>query len=275
MQSRVSKALNAREAGDGPDVLVLAHGFGWNQDVWRRYVDVFSAQFKVVTYDLACAPSADRAFFDMLRHGEIDGYVDDLERILLEIGCQRCYFVGHSVSGMIGLLASLRSPERFAKVITIGASACYLEDQGYHGGLNQENIRKMFDAIVTDYRAWAESYAPGAVDRPREHKVTSDFLASLLAMRPDVTLATAQMILGGDYRNAMDRVSVPTVILQTKLDPAVPLPAAMYLRDHIRGSRLEILDAVGHMPHLTSFELVRDALRQHLPPQVAEAGMAG
>ncbi len=272
---RVSKALNVREVGDAPDVLVLAHGFGWNQDVWRRYVDVFRSQFKVVTYDLACAPSADRAFFDMLRHREIDGYIDDLERLLLEIGCHRCHFVGHSVSGMIGLLASLRHPDRFAKVITIGASSCYLQDRDYLGGFDQEGILKMLDAIATDYRAWAESYAPGAVDQPREHEVTSDFLASLLAMRPDVTLATAQMILGGDYRNAMLRVSVPTVILQTKLDPAVPLSAAMFLRDHIRGARLEILDAVGHMPHLTSFDLVRDALCQHLRPERAGAGAAG
>jgi sigma-B regulation protein RsbQ len=203
-------------------------------------------------------------FFDMLRHGEIGGYVDDLDDILDELDCRRCHFVGHSVSGMIGLLSSLRRPERYAKIITIGASACYMQDANYRGGFSTDDIRGMLLAIANDYRSWAESYAPNAVDLPREHEVTGEFLASLLAMRPDVTLATAQMIFDGDYRNALDRISTPTVILQTKFDPAVPLPAAMFMRDHIRGSRLEILNANGHMPHLTSSDIVLGALTPHL-----------
>ncbi|WP_374379199.1 alpha/beta fold hydrolase [Dongia sp.] len=264
MPARTARALNVRQYGDGPDVLVLAHGFGWNQSVWDRYVDMLAQRYRVITYDLACAYSADPSFFDMSRHREIGGYIEDLMQILDHQAVKSCRFIGHSVSGMIGLLASIRHHARFDQVITIAASPCYLNREGYHGGFSDDDLRNLLIAVDMDYRSWAEGYAPYAVDRPMGDDATSSFLDCLLAMRKDVTLATAQMILYCDYRDAMASVSVPTVILQTQIDPAVPLPVAMFLRDHIRGSRLEIIEATGHMPHLTSYEMVREALCRHL-----------
>lgn len=264
MTARTARALNMRQYGDGSDVLVLSHGFGWNQAVWDRYIDLFSPLYRVVTFDLACAHSADPGFFDMVRHRDIAGYIEDLMQILDHLSVKSCRFIGHSVSGMIGLLASIRHHDRFRQIITIGASPCYLNHDGYRGGFSEDDLRGLLGAVDKDYRGWAESYAPYAVQRPIDDSVTDSFLDCLLAMRKDVTLATAQMILYGDYRNAMTRVSVPTVILQTQIDPAVPLPAAVYLRDHIRGSRLEIIEATGHMPHLTAYDMVRSSLCRRL-----------
>jgi len=253
-----------RQYGDGPETLVLAHGFGWNQDAWARYIDVFTPHFRVVTYDLACAYSADPAFFDIVRHRQIDGYIQDLFNILDHLAVTTCTFIGHSVSGMIGLLASMRDTARFKKIVALGSSPCYLERDGYQGGFSEGQLRDILTTIADDYRAWAQGYAPIVVDRPLEDQVTSTFLDCLLAMRKDVTLAMAQMILLADYRAEMARVAVPTVLLQSQSDPAVPLSAATYLRDNIRGSVLEIIDATGHMPHLTAFPLVEAALRRHL-----------
>jgi pimeloyl-ACP methyl ester carboxylesterase len=45
-----------------------------------------------------------------------------LLNILDALGVDRCFYVGHSVSAMIGILASIRRPELFIKMILIGAS---------------------------------------------------------------------------------------------------------------------------------------------------------
>lgn len=264
MPALTARALNVRQYGKGPRALVLAHGFGANQKVWQPYIDELSADYRIVTYDLACAYSADPAFFNMGRHRDLDGYVEDLLNVLRHAGIETCQFVGHSVSGMIGLLASQEIPQAFAKIITIGSSPCYLNLDGYEGGLSRDDVRHLLSTIAANYRSWAESYAPYVVDRPTNDRATETFLDCLLAMRSDVTLATAQMILYADYREAMAKVPVPTVILQTRNDPAVPLPAAQFMRDHIPASHLEIVDATGHMPHMTAVDLVRDVLRRHL-----------
>jgi pimeloyl-ACP methyl ester carboxylesterase len=264
MSSWTTRALNVRQVGDGPKAVVLAHGFGANQGVWFPYLEPLSRGYRVITYDLPCAATADREFFDMTRHRKIDGYIDDLMAILDDLEIANCAFVGHSVSGMVGLLASLRRRDRFSKIVAIGASACYLNRDAYQGGFSQEDLKQVFLAIGSNYRNWAQAYAPYVVDRPMHDSATTRFLDGLLAMRGDVALATAQMILLADYRALMNQVETPSAILQTRSDPAVPMAAATFLHDHIRGSTLEMIDASGHMPHMTSVDLVLPALQRHL-----------
>ncbi len=257
-------ALNLQQHGSGPRTLVMSHGFGADQRVWQPYVDELSRHFRVVTFDLACAASADPAFFNAVRHCEIDGYVADLLALLDENGIERCSFVGHSVSGMIGLLASRKRPQQFERLVAIGSSACYLNFETYHGGFERADINQIFLAIASDFHAWASFYAPHVVDRPTDDLATRNFAASLAAMRPDIALVTAEMILLSDHRHRLQSIRVPTVILQTRSDPAVPIEAAQYLNQQISGSVLEIVDATGHMPHMTAIPAVADALRRHL-----------
>ncbi|MBK8161189.1 MAG: alpha/beta hydrolase [Rhodospirillaceae bacterium] len=165
---------------------------------------------------------------------------------------------------MIGLLAAEQQRGRFDKIITLGASPCYLNLDGYEGGLDRDQLNQLFLAIGSNYHAWAEAYANHAVSRPPEHPAALDFRNSLMAMRNDIALTTAQMILLGDYRDRLDAMTVPTVVLQTRTDPAVPLAAAQYLHDHLKGSVLEILETSGHMPHMTSPDIVLGALHRHL-----------
>ncbi|HVJ42334.1 MAG TPA: alpha/beta hydrolase [Dongiaceae bacterium] len=266
MISWTSRALNVRQSGEGSAVLVLVHGFGADQNVWAPYMEAFARHFRVVTYDLACAGSADSEFFDMRRHDTLDGYVADLLSILDGLEVSRCFFVGHSVSGMIGLLAAAKRPELIEKLIMIGSSACYLDLEGYQGGFTLEAIEQLLLCVARDYRAWVNEYAPLVVGRPAEDPATLNFASSLAAMRPDIALATARMILLSDYRDRLDGIAVPTAVFQSRADPAVPLAAARYLHDHIKDSVLEVLDATGHMPHMTSAALVMAALWRHLAP---------
>jgi len=274
MLSWTTLALNVRQISAAPaqgrrqganaDVLVLAHGFGADQRVWQPYIDELARRYDVILYDLACSASADPAFFDLRRHNTLEGYVDDLLAVLDDLRVTRCRIVGHSVSGMIGLLAAARRPVLVDKLITIGASACYLNTDDYQGGLDAEQVADMLVAAARSYRDWAEGYAAFAVSRPPEDPALQNFTSSLTAMRPDIAVATAKMILLGDYRDRLAEIAVPTVLLQPLLDPAVPFTAARYLLDHLPNCEMEIVDTTGHMPHMTSVALVKAALARHL-----------
>ena len=264
MSTWTAHALNVRQTGTGPATVVLAHGFGNDQCVWTPYIEHLAGHFRVITYDLACAGSADKAFFDMCRHRDLEGYVTDLLTILDDLSVDRCNFVGHSVSGMIGLMAARRRPGLIEKLIMVGSSACYLNLDDYLGGWDRDTVNQLLITIASDYHAWINAFAPFVVSRPPENPVAMDFAASLRTIRPDIALATAEMILLGDYRDQLAAIEVPAVILQTRNDPAVPLSAAQFMHDHLKGSMLEILDTTGHMPNMTSVEIVEDALWRHL-----------
>ncbi|HNB26276.1 MAG TPA: alpha/beta hydrolase [Alphaproteobacteria bacterium] len=261
----ICRALNARAVGDSDDILILAHGFGSDQSVWRDYMPWLSQRYRVVAYDLACAGTASPEFFTLPRHESLDGHVDDLIHLLRALSVGRCTFVGHSVSGMLGVLAARRVPEIFEKLILIGASACYLSDTHYMGGFDYDAIGAILNAIRLNYRDWAKSFGPFAVDKAPGDPAAESFVASLLRMRPDVAVAMAKAIFLSDYRAVLPSCTAPTTILQTRHDPAVPLQAAQYLGEHIPASTLEIIDATGHLPHLSAPATMAAALRRHLP----------
>jgi sigma-B regulation protein RsbQ len=258
-------ALNSHSTGDGPDVLVLVHGFGSDQSIWTPYMPWLARYYRVVTYDLPFAGSADPTFFELRRHGAIEGHVRDLLEILKDCGVTRCSLVGHSLGGLIGIFAAIERPNLFERLILIGASARYLDGPGYKGGLDLAALDAMFAAVAGNFRAWAEAFAPSASGKPLEDPTSQSFLASLLRTRPDVAIAMARPILLGDYREHMKACTTPAIILQTEDDAAVPLEAAQCLQASLRGSVLEIIKAKGHLPHLSAPDEMRAALHRHLP----------
>jgi pimeloyl-ACP methyl ester carboxylesterase len=113
--------LNVRVVGSGERVVVFSHGFGTDQSAWNRILPYF-LNYRVVTYDLVCSGSVNPDHFNFRRYTNLDAYVDDLLAVLEALRIERCYFVGHSVSAMIGILAAIRRPELFTKLVLIGAS---------------------------------------------------------------------------------------------------------------------------------------------------------
>ena len=263
----VVQALKVRTYGSGRRAVVLAHGFGLDQTIWQQYLPSLW-RYRVIVFDVAGCGRAERSYFDARRHGDLEGHADDLLRLLAALSVERCTFVGHSVSGMIGVLTATREPELVEKLVLVGTSARYLDDEGYHGGFDQSAVVQVLQAIEANFREWAVAVTPITVSRPLDHPASQTFLHSLLQMEPDKALVMMKAILLSDYRDVLHRCQVPAVVLQTKDDPAVPLGAALYLRDNLRVQAFEILQASGHQPQLSAPAVFTAALQRHLPKAV-------
>lgn len=253
-------ALNVRVVGSGRRFLVLAHGFGTDQSAWNRILPYFTQSYRVILYDLVCAGSVNPDYFDFRRYTTLEAYVDDLLRILDSLGVDRCAYVGHSVSAMIGILASIRRPELFSKLILIGASPRFLNDEEYHGGFELGEIEKVFSAMEANYEAWVNGFAPLAVGADVPTAVR-EFSRTLFNMRPDISLFVSRTVFNSDLRGVLGLVKVPCCIIQTARDVSVPVSVATYLKNHLGGrNTVEMLNIEGHLPHLSAPAL----LAQHL-----------
>lgn len=122
MANNILQAHNVRVSAGGERYIVLAHGMGSDQSVWNRLLPFFTGMYRVICYDLACAGSMNPDSFDIIKYATLDGYVDDLLNILDALRVDRCAYVGHSISAMIGILASIRRPQLFTKLILLNAS---------------------------------------------------------------------------------------------------------------------------------------------------------
>lgn len=264
MGKNLLDVLNVRVVGTGDKVLVLSHGIGTDQSAWHRIYPYFLRDYRVVLYDLVCAGSVNPDHFDFRRYTSLEAYVDDLLLILDSLHIDRCYFVGHSVSAMIGILASIRRPELFLKLVLIGASPRFLNDRDYHGGFEREEIEKVFSAMEANYAAWVSGFAPLAVGADVPAAVR-EFSLTLFNMRPDITLFVSRTVFNSDLRGVLGMVKVPCCIIQTAKDVSVPASVAAYLETHLGGrTTVEMLPTEGHLPHLSAPAVLVPKLRRAL-----------
>ncbi|WOL11892.1 putative strigolactone esterase DAD2 [Canna indica] len=262
--SRLLDILNVRVVGGGDRVLVLSHGFGTDQSAWNRVLPFFQRDFRVVLYDLVCAGSVNPDHFDFRRYTTLDAYVDDLLAILDALHVDRCFFVGHSVSAMIGILAAIRRPDLFLKLILIGASPRFLNDRDYHGGFEKGEVEKVCAAMEANYEAWVRGFAPLAVGADVPAAVR-EFSRTLFNMRPDISLFVSRTVFNSDLRGVLGLVRVPCVVVQTAKDVSVPASVAAYLKAHLGGrTTVEILPVEGHLPHLSAPGALVQVLRRAL-----------
>ncbi|CAL9186526.1 unnamed protein product [Musa hybrid cultivar] len=261
---KLLEILNVRVVGGGERVLVLSHGFGTDQSAWNRVLPYFQRDYRVVLYDLVCAGSVNPDHFDFRRYTTLDAYVDDLLAILDALRVDRCFFVGHSVSAMIGILAAIRRPELFLKLILVGASPRFLNDRDYHGGFERGEIEKVFAAMEANYDAWVRGFAPLAVGADVPAAVR-EFSRTLFNMRPDISLFVSRTVFNSDLRGVLGLVRAPCVVIQTAKDVSVPVSVAAYLKSHLGGrTTVELLPIEGHLPHLSAPAALVPVLRRAL-----------
>ncbi|KAI4321089.1 hypothetical protein MLD38_034510 [Melastoma candidum] len=264
MGNTILEALNVRVVGTGDKYLVLAHGSGTDQSAWQRILPFFTPHYRIILYDLICAGSVNPDYFDFRRYSTLDAFVDDLLNILDSLGISRCAYVGHSMSAMIGILASIRRPELFSKLVLIGASPRFLNDKDYHGGFEQGEIEKVFTAMEANYEAWVNGFAPLAVGADVPAAVM-EFSRTLFNMRPDITLFVARTVFNSDLRGVLGLVRTPCCIIQTAKDVSVPESVAVYLKNHLGGrNTVEMLNVEGHLPHLSAPLQLTQVLRRAL-----------
>lgn len=264
MPASILKRNNVKVLGKGNQTIIFAHGFGSNLTVWRYIVPAFESDYRIVLFDHVGAGKSDLSAYNPHRYNSLSGYAHDLLEICAELKLTNSILIGHSVSAMIGLLAALIEPQYFSRLIFIGASPRYLNDQGYIGGFEQSDLDAFYFAMTANYNAWVCGFAPLMIGNPEQPELAIEFASTLKALRPDIASVLARIIFQSDFRDDLPRLTIPTLIIQSNQDNAVPPEVGRYLTAKIPNSQLVNINAKGHVPHLSEPEAVIQAIRAYL-----------
>ncbi len=252
---------NVVETGraDGP-VVLLAHGFGCDQNLWRLVVPALAERYRVVLFDHTGAGRSDLSAWTPERYGTLDGYADDILALCRELDLTDVVLVGHSVSAMIAVLAANREPERFAKLVLLTPSPCYIDDDGYRGGFSREDIDELLEALESNYLGWSAAMAPVIMGNPDRPELGEELTNSFCRTDPAIARVFARATFLSDNRDDLAMVSVPTLVVQCAQDAIAPPEVGQFTHDRIAGSRLVTLDAIGHCPQLSAPEATAAAI---------------
>jgi sigma-B regulation protein RsbQ len=249
---QVLQRNNVTVLGEGTQPMVLAHGYGCDQHMWRFITPAFAADYRIVLFDHVGAGRSDLAAYDPQKYSSLQGYADDVLEICTQLQLRDVVFVGHSVSAMIGVLAALREPSRFARLILIGPSPRYVNANDYTGGFTEKDIRDLLEFQDSNYLGWSSTLAPVIMGNPERPELSEELTNSFCRTDPEIAKQFAAVTFLSDNRSDLPGVRVPTLILQCQEDAIAPLPVGEFVQAQIPRSELTILNATGHCPHLSA-----------------------
>ncbi|MFG2516556.1 alpha/beta fold hydrolase [Streptomyces sp. NPDC048584] len=244
--------------------VVLAHGFGCDQNMWRLTVPALAEDHRVVLFDYVGAGRSDLTAFSESRYASLDGYARDVVDVCEALDLRDAVFVGHSVSAMIGVLAARMAPERVGALVMVAPSPRYIDEAGYRGGFSAEDIDELLESLESNYLGWSAAMAPvimGNADRP---ELGEELTNSFCATDPDMARVFARTTFLSDSRDDLRTVTVPTLILECAQDVIAPREVGAFVHRTIADSKLVTLDATGHCPHLSAPEATNEAITDFL-----------
>jgi sigma-B regulation protein RsbQ len=247
-----SRRHNVKVAGSGSTSMVFAHGFGCDQNMWRFVAPAFEDGYRTVLFDLVGAGGSDLSAYDPEKYASLQGYADDVVELCRELGVTDGVFVGHSVSAMIGVLAARQAPELFSKLVLVGPSPRYIDDDNYTGGFSEAQIMELLDFLDSNHMGWSQAMAPVIMGNPDRPELGEELTNSFCRTDPEIAKYFARTTFLSDNRADLPHVTIPSLILQCSDDVIAPQCVGEYVHRSLPNSRLVLLTAVGHCPNLSA-----------------------
>ena len=262
MTQDILKRNAVNVTGSGDQTIVFAHGFGCDQSVWSKILPAFKDRYRVVTFDYVGAGQSDKSAYSVERYDSLSGYAQDVIEVCDALELKDILYVGHSVSGMIGVLSSIQRPDLMEKLIMIGPSPHYLNEPDYYGGFEREDIDELLDMMEMNYKEFTKYLAPIAMKNEDRPQLSNDFEAMLYTNDPEIARRFAEATFLSDVRDELPKVTTKTLILQPTEDSIVPIEVGEYIQKSIPNSELVIMKVKGHNPHISHpDETIKDIKR--------------
>lgn len=242
---------NVTIKGNGTQVMLMAHGFGCDQNMWRFVSPAFEKDYKIVLFDYVGCGKSDVTAYNSQRYSSLQGYAQDLLEVCEVLQISDIIFVGHSVSSMIGLLAAIENPDIFSCMVFIGPSPRYINDMNYNGGFSREDLEGLLDVMDNNYIGWANFLAPIVMKNEDRYELTKELEESFCSTDPIITRKFAEVTFFSDNRSDLSKLTMPCLIMQCSDDAIAPDGVGEYTHQQIKGSTFEKMEATGHCPHMS------------------------
>jgi sigma-B regulation protein RsbQ len=245
----------------GARTMMFAHGFGCDQHMWDAVARSFEDEFQVVLFDYVGHGGSDLAAYDRQRYSTLDGYAEDVVEIGRALNVTDAVFVGHSVSAMIGALASLQAPEMFSELVMVGPSPRYIDDEAYRGGFSREQIEELLQFLADNHFGWSAAMAPAIMGNPDRPELGQRLENSFCNTAPEIARDFARVTFLSDNRADLPKIAARTLVLQCSDDIIAPAAVGEFVHAAIPGSSYRVLRATGHCPNLSAPDEVTEAIR--------------
>ncbi len=248
----VIKRNNVTVHGEGTQVMLMAHGYGCDKNMWRFITPAFSSKYKIVLFDHVGSGKSDISAYDYEKYASLQGYADDIIEICESLNLKNVIFIGHSVASMMGLLAANKAPHLFDTLIMVCPSPRYINDEIYHGGFDEADINELLESLDSNYLGWSSAITPVIMGNADKPELREELANSFCQNNPEIAKHFANVTFLGDHRKDLSKLTTRTLVLQCTSDVIAPGAVGKYVNEHIQNSTIAFMAATGHCPHMSA-----------------------
>jgi sigma-B regulation protein RsbQ len=237
---------------NGP-VVILAHGFGCDQNMWRFMEEELERDYKVVAFDYVGSGKSLLSAYSTEKYSTLEGYAQDIVDVIGALSLNDVTIIGHSVSGIIAAIASRQVPASVSKIVMVCPSPCFLNlPPDYFGGFDRSDLEELVDLMDKNYIGWANYLAPLVMGSSHSEELIGELSGSFCSTDPIVAKAFAKATFFSDHRALLEQISCASLILQSAQDSLASVDVGTYMAEHIPNSQLNVIEAEGHCLHMTN-----------------------
>jgi len=261
----ILKRNNVTILGEGNTTLLLAHGFGCDQNMWRFLVPYIKGDYKIVLFDYVGSGKSDLSQFQQQKYNTLEGYAEDIIDICEALSLNNVTLIGHSVSSIIGLLASIKKPAYFTKLVMVCPTPCFLNlPPDYFGGFDEADLHELLSLMDKNYIGWAEYLAPLVMGVNNSETLINELSGSFCSTDPVFAKSFAKATFFSDHRTTLNKAKHPTLIFQSDKDVLAAKSIGEYIHNEIQHSSLEVIEAEGHCLLMTHPEKIAPLLMKYI-----------
>lgn len=252
------------DVGAGQPV-VLIHGWPLSKEMWEYQIDsLVDAGFRVITYDRRGFGMSSRPYDSY----DYDTLADDLKALLDQLNLQQVTLVGFSMGGgEVARYFSRHKGERVSRVVLISSVLPYmLKTDTNADGVPEGMFDEMTDKIKQDRIDFLDDFGKtffgvSMLQKPISTPLLEYFKMVCAMASPKATLECLNSFAFTDFRDEVDSINVPTLIIHGSADKTVPIDAtSKHTAKMITESHLIIYDDAPHGLFITD----KDRLNQDL-----------
>jgi sigma-B regulation protein RsbQ len=229
--------------------------------MWGPVAKSFEQDHRVVLFDYVGHGQSDLKAYSVERYSNLAGYAEEVVEIGRALELTDAVFVGHSVSSMIGALATLKAPGMFSDLVMAGPSPRYIDDADYHGGFSREQVDELLEFLNDNHLGWSAAMAPAIMGNPDRPELSARLENSFCRTDPEIARDFARVTFLSDNREDLASVTARTLVLQCSNDIIAPVQVGEYVHANLPNSVYRLLAASGHCPNLSAPDEVTAAIR--------------
>ncbi|MDT0593544.1 alpha/beta fold hydrolase [Glaciecola petra] len=256
--NNIIKRNNVKVLGkNGAPVVLLAHGFGCDQNMWRFMQPYLEEHFQLVLFDYVGSGKSILSEYSIEKYSTLEGYGQDICDVIEALEFSDVTVIAHSVSSIIASIAVIQKPRLIKNIVMVCPSPCFLNDRpNYAGGFERADLEELLDLMDKNYIGWANYLAPLVMGSQHSDELIGELSGSFCSTDPIVAKTFASATFFSDYRHILKQIPCATLILQSASDALADVKVGIYMNENISDCQLEVIESEGHCLHMTNHNTI-------------------